>query len=173
MTSANPLQTILKIILVAAVATLPIFALSEEISLAHFMRVLAINGGTAFVAFVLLRLTKNGYERPISIVLVWGLFALIAGLAATNSEPIAINIVNFVIVLVVANLLLNGFHITIVSLACVAAMVAIAYMQSKSMIAVKEQSDNLMEVLSEFVPQFIVVAVLLRLLSLRAEARRD
>ena len=170
MTATNQLQVILKIILAAAVVTLPVFSLSEEISWAHFLRVLLINGGTALVVLVLLKLNQNGYERSVSAALVWGLFALIAGLAATNGEPITTNVINFTIVLVVANLLLSGTQITIVSVACVAAMVAIAYLQSKQIVVAKEAGDSFAATLSEFVAQFVIVAILIRQLSRRVEA---
>lgn len=170
MTNNTQLQLILKILLAAAIVTLPIFSLSEEISWAHFLRVLLINGGTAIAVLILLRLTQKGYERPVSAALVWGLFALIAGLAATNGEPIATNVVNFIIVLVVANLLLNGTQINIVSVACLAAMIVIAYLQSKHIVVAKEAADSFADSLSEFAAQFAIVAILIRLLSRRVEA---
>lgn len=170
MTSTSQLQVILKIILAAAVVTLPVFSLSEEISWAHFLRVLLINGGAAIVVLVLLKLSQRGYERSVSAALVWGLFALITGLAATNGEPITTNVVNFIIVLVVANLLLSGTQITAVSVACVAAMVAIAYLQSKQIVVATEAGNSFAATLGEFVVQFAIVAILLKLLSRRVEA---
>jgi hypothetical protein len=171
MNYTDQLKIILKIILAAAVVTFPIFSLSEEISWVHTLRVLLINGGTIIVALVLLKLTQRGYGRSVGAGLVWSLFALIAGLAATNGEPIATNVVNFIIVLIVANLLLSGLQITLVSVACVAAMVVIAYLQSKQIVVAKEVGDSFAATLSEFVAQFIIVAILIRLLSRRVEAR--
>ena len=62
------------------------------------------NGGTALAAFVLLVLIRRGYTRVAAHVTVWGLFALVASLAATNGEPIHVNVVNFSLVIVLATL---------------------------------------------------------------------
>ena len=91
------LRVILKIILVAALVTMPLYIVGEEFTLSHLWRVLGINGGTALGTLALLQLARLGRTRIVSAVLVWGLFALISYLAATTGEPVHVNVVNFVI----------------------------------------------------------------------------
>ena len=60
------LRVILKIILVAALVTMPLYIVGEEFTLAHLWRVLAINGGTALGTLALLQLARLGRTRIVS-----------------------------------------------------------------------------------------------------------
>jgi hypothetical protein len=42
-------------------------------------------------------LAQHGYGRLVSVLTVWGLYALVTWLAATSGEPIHVNVVNFVL----------------------------------------------------------------------------
>ena len=93
---------------------------------------------------------------------VWRLYGPVSWLAATSGEPIHVNVVNFVLVLVLANLLCSGRAVAIVTLACATAMVGIAYHQSLA--TTGGQGDELfIETVVQFLPQFIFVALLLRM----------
>ena len=161
------LTTVLKLILGAAIITAPLYVVGETFDLSHAGRVLLINGGTAAAAIILLLLVQRGYGRLVSGLTVWGLYALVTWLAATSGEPIHVNVVNFVLVLVLANLLCSGRAVSIVTLACATAMVGIAYHQS--LVATGGQGREVfVETVVQFLPQFVFIALLLRMTSARA-----
>lgn len=163
------LTTVLKLILGAAIITAPLYVVGETFDLSHVGRVLLINGGTAIGAVILLLLLQRGYSRLVSALTVWGLYALVSWLAATNGEPIHVNVVNFVLVLVLANLLLSGRGVAIVALACATAMAGIAYHQSL-MTTGGQDKKFFVETVVQFLPQFILIALLLRMTSGRTIA---
>jgi hypothetical protein len=156
------LTTVLKLVLGAAIVTAPLYVVGEGFDLSHVGRVLLINGGTAIGALILLLLAQRGYDRVVSAVTVWGLYALVSWLAATNGEPIHTNVVNFVVILVLANLLLSGRGVVIAALACATAMVGIAYHQAL-MTTGGQYGELLVETVVQFLPQFILIALLLRM----------
>ena len=163
------LTTILKLILGAAIITAPLYVVGEGFDVPHAGRVLLINGGTAIGAVMLLLLVRRGHGRLVSALTVWGLYALVSWLAATNGEPIHVNVVNFVVVLVLAHLLLDGRGVAIVTLACATAMVGIAYRQS--LLTTGGQAGELfVEAVVQFLPRFVLIAVLLRVTSGRGTA---
>ena len=82
------MRTVLKLILIAAILTAPLYIVGEAFDLSHLWRVLAINGGTALGAGLLLLLVNRGHVRLISEFTVWSLLALIAFLAATIGSVI-------------------------------------------------------------------------------------
>jgi hypothetical protein len=155
------LRVILKIILVAALVTMPLYIVGEEFTLSHLWRVLAINGGTALSTMALLQLARLGRTRIVSAVLVWGLFALISYLAATTGERVHVNVVNFVLVLVLASLLLRPRDGLLILISCLLVMIAIAYRQSLSGAAI-DQNERFVETMVQFIPQFLIIALLLR-----------
>ena len=165
--SEGPLRAVLKLILVAAIVTAPLYVVGEAFDLSHLRRVLLINGGTALAASGLLFLVNRGHTRLISALVVWSLLGLISFLAATSGEPIHTNVINFVLVLVLANLLLPGRSTVLVIIISVIAMSAIAYHQT--MLADgPEANEKFVETVVQFVPQFMVIAVLLAMISKRA-----
>lgn len=154
----------LKILLFAAIATAPLYLVGESFDLSHVWRVTLTNGGTALAAFVLLVLVRRGHIRIASNVAVWGLFALIASLAATNGEPIHVNVVNFSLVLVLAHFLLRRDGALVATIACALAMTVIAYNQA--LVASPGNAHEIfVETIVQFLPQFILIAFLLRLMS--------
>lgn len=159
--AANRLKIGLKIILVAAIVTAPLYVIGETFDLSHLWKVAMINGGTALAAVMLLSLVQRGHVRLVSELAVWGLLVLIAWLAATNGEPIHVNVVNFVLVLVLANLLLGGRGVVFVAIACAVAMTGVAYHQS-AMTKGLEGNEVFVETIVQFLPQFILIAVLLK-----------
>ena len=164
------LTTVLKLILAAAIITAPLYIVGESFDLSHAGRVLLINGSTAGTAIILIFLAQRGYARLVSALLVLAMYALITSLAATSGEPIHVNVVNFVLILVLANLLCSGRAVAIVTLACASAMVGIAYYQSL-MATGGQGREVFVETVVQFLPQFIFMAVLLRMTSARANAR--
>ena len=164
------LTTVLKLILGAAIVTAPLYIVGETFDLSHAGRVLLINGSTAAVAVILLLLVQRGYGRLVIVLTVWGLYALVTWLAATSGEPIHVNVVNFVLVLVLANLICSGRTVAIVTLACATAMIGIAYYQSLTATG-GQGREVFVETVVQFLPQFIFMAVLLRMTSARANAR--
>jgi hypothetical protein len=165
----DSLRTVLKLILGAAIVTAPLYVVGEAFDLSHAGRVLLINGGTAIGAVILLLLVQRGYGRLVSALTVWGLYALVTWLAATNGEPIHVNVVNFVLVLVLANLVLSGQSVAIVALACATAMAGIAYHQSL-MTTGGQAAELFVGAIVQFLPQFILIALLLRMTSGRTIA---
>ena len=157
---ADRLKIVLKIILVAAIVTAPLYVFGETFDLSHLRKVVMINGGTALAAIVLLLLVHRGHVRLVSALAVWGLLALISWLAATNGEPIHANVVNFVLVLVAANLLLRAPSALLVAFACAIAMTGVAYQQS-SMTKGPVGNEMFVETIVQFLPQFILIALLL------------
>ncbi len=158
------LTTVLKLILGAAIITAPLYLVGETFDLSHAGRVLLINGSTAAAAVILLLLVQRGYGRLVSALTVWGVYALVTWLAATSGEPIHVNVVNFVLVLVLANLLCSGRAVAIVTLASATAMVGIAYHQS--LIATGGQGREVfVEAVVQFLPQFTIITLLLRMTS--------
>ena len=164
------LITVLKLILGAAIITAPLYVVGETFDLSHAGRVLLVNGGTAGSAVILLLLVQRGYGRLVSLLTVGGLYALVTWLAATSGEPIHVNVVNFVLVLVLANLICSGRAVAIVTLACATALVGIAYYQS--LLATGGQGwEVFVETVVQFLPQFIFMVLQLRMTSARANAR--
>ena len=168
---AAALRAVLKLILVAAILTAPLYVVGETFDLSHARRVLMINGGTAVGALALLLLVRRGRAQLAGGLSVLALFILISWLAATSGESIHVNVVYFVLVLVLANLLLNGRGVAAVTVACASAMAGIAYHQS---LMAKGAAGNEMfiQAVIQFLPQFILIALFLRMTSRKVRAAR-
>lgn len=158
-------QSLLRLLFVAAVATAPLFLFAEEFAARSIGRVAASNGVAALLCLVLLRLVRDGAPARVTLVgrlLVGGLLALVAGLAATNGEEIHVNVVNFVLVTVLASALLARRELVGVAIAAAAAMVAIAWRQ-----AVAPPGEGLaearLESVAQFLPTYAVIVVVLAL----------
>ena len=158
--AADRLKIVLKIVLVGAIVTAPLYVFGESFDLSHLWKVVMINGGTALAAMALLLLVHRGHVRLGSAMAVWGLLALISWLAATNGEPIHVNVVNFVLVLVAANLLLGTPSVLLVAFACAIAMTGIAYHQT-TMTKGPVGNEVFVETIVQFLPQYILIAMLL------------
>ena len=158
--AADRLKIVLKIILIAAMVTAPLYVFGETFDFSHLWKVVMINGGTALAAIALLLVVHRGHVRLVSALAVWGLLALISWLAATNGEPIHVNVVNFVLVLVAANLLLGTPSVLLVAFACAMAMTGIAYHQAPVTKGL-EGNEVFVETIVQFLPQFILIALLL------------
>ncbi len=162
--AADRLKIVLKIILVAAIVTAPFYMFGEAFDLSHLWQVAMINGGTALAAVMFLMLVQRGHVRLVSELAVWGLLFLISWLAATNGEPIHVNVVNFVLVVVLANLLLGGRGFVLATCTCAVAMTGIAYHQSL-LTKGPEGNEVFVETIVQFLPQFILIALLLKMSS--------
>jgi len=159
--AAHRLTTILKIILAAAMITAPLYVLAEGVT--HLWRVLVVNGGTTVGMWVLLLLVQRGHVRLVSRLAVWGLLGLVSWLAWANGEPIHVNVVNFVAVLVLAHVLLSPRSVVFVGAACALAMTGIAYRQS--LVLPSREANGFVETVVQFLPQLILITVLLRMRS--------
>ncbi len=168
---AAALRAVLRLVLIAAIITAPLYVVGETFDVSHAWRVLIINGGTAMGALALLLLVRRGRAQLAGMLSVLALFTLVSSLAATTGESIHVNVVNFVLVLVLANLLLNGRGVAVVTVACASVMAGIAYHQSL-MAKGPEGNEMFIGAVVQFLPQFILIALFLRMTSRKAVAAR-
>ncbi len=161
--AAALVNLILWLLLAAALITAPLFFVGESFSQTHLGRVLLSNGGTALGALGLLALLRRGKVELVSQLVTWGLFALISALSATNGEPIHVNVINFLLVVVVAHRLLSPAGFYAVALACSAAMGAIAIQQTLAATGTEPAFERATESLVQFLPTFLVIVLVLRL----------
>jgi hypothetical protein len=128
-------RTLVLVVLAAAVLTAPVFLLAEELDREHVLRVLASNG-------------------------VCGLLALVGALAWTNNESVHVNVVNFVLVTVLAAALLDGGELLLVAVPTACLMVAIAWRQAAPA-AVEELTEARVESIVQFLPTYCVIVLVL------------
>src|SRR5882672_9298543 len=114
-------RRLLVVVLVAALATAPLFLFAEGFEARHVGRVALSNGGAALLCLVLLRVLRRGHVAPVGRALVFGLLALVGLLAWTNHEDVHQNVVNFVLVTLLASVLLGRRALLLV--AAIAALV--------------------------------------------------
>ena len=143
-------------ILVAAIASAPVFLFAEEFDAEHVRRVAASNGVTALGCLGLLAMLRAGQVERTGRVLVFGLLALVGSLAWTNGEPVHVNVINFTLVTVLAVVLLGRTTLLAVAAACAALMCAIAW---KSAVPPpgEELFEARLEAIAQFLPTYVVV----------------
>jgi hypothetical protein len=154
---------ILWLLFTAALITAPLFFVGESFSQTHLVRVLLSNGGTVLGVLVLLALLRRGKVELVAQLVTWGLFALITALSATNGEPIHVNVINFMLVVVIAHRLLSSASFYAVALACAVAMGAIAIQQTIAATGTEPALERATESLVQFLPTFLVIVLVLRL----------
>jgi hypothetical protein len=153
-------RALLLVVLVAALATAPLFAFGEGFEAGHLGRVALSNGGAALLAFVLLRTLRGGRVELVGRTLVFGLLLLVAALASTSGEDVHKNVVNFVLVTLLAGLLTSRRELTAVALLSAATMVAIAWRQAQP--APGEGAfEARFESVAQFLPTYIVIVFVL------------
>jgi hypothetical protein len=162
-------RRLLRVVLVAALATAPLFLFAEGFEARHVGRVAASNGGAALLCLVLLRVLRRGHVAPVGRALVFGLLALVAGLASTNGEEVHQNVVNFVLVTVLASVLLGRRPLLVVAAIAALVMAAIAWQQAHAA-AGEELLEARFESISQFLPSYAVITLVLWFREAPAEA---
>jgi hypothetical protein len=153
-------RRLLLVVLAAALATAPVFLFAEGFEARHFWRVAASNGGAALLCVVLLAVLRKGHVAPVGRALVFGLLALVAGLAWTNGEEVHQNVVNFVLVTVLASVLLGRRALLVVAAIAALVMAAIAWKQAHAA-AGEELLEARFESISQFLPSYAVITLVL------------
>ena len=161
--AARLVNLILWLLFVAAIVTAPLFFVGESFTQTHLVRVIASNGGTALGALGLIALLRRGRVELVAQLVSWGLFALISVLSATNGEPIHVNVINFVLVVVIAHRLLPRPSFHALSLACAAVMALIGIQQARAGSGSEPVFERATESLVQFLPTFLVIVLVLRL----------
>jgi len=161
-------RALVLLVLFAALGTAPVFLFAEEFDSQHVLRVLASNGVCVAFSLGLLALLRRGHVELTARVLVFGLLVIVGALAWTNGEDIHVNVVNFVLVTVLAAALLGRAQLLGIGAIIAAAMTAIAWRQ-----AVPGSGEELLEARLESIVQFLptyTVIVLVLWMQNRAQA---
>lgn len=162
-------RALVLLVLFAALLTAPVFLFAEEFDRTHVLRVLASNGVCVAFCLGLLALLKRGHVELTARVLVFGLLAIVGALAWTNGEGVHVNVVNFVLVTVLAATLLGRAQLVTVGVLAAAAMIAIAWRQ-----AIPKEGEALAEARVESIVQFLpTYLVIVLVLWMRAGTRAD
>jgi hypothetical protein len=151
-------------VLVAAVATAPLFAIAEGFDAAHLGRVAASNGGAALLCLLLLLVLRRGHVAAVGRALVFGLLLLVGTLASTSGEDVHVNVVNFVLVALLAGLLTSRRELLLVALLSTTAMVAIAWRHARAA-PVEEAFELRCESIAQFLPTYVVIVFVLWLVA--------
>ncbi|MBL8842845.1 MAG: hypothetical protein JNL90_15110 [Planctomycetes bacterium] len=156
------LRDALRLVRAAALLSAPLFLFAEGFSAASAVRVAASNGAAALLCSVLLRRLADRNALQVGRGLVLGLLVLVGALASTNGEPVHVNVINFVLVTLLAGALLPRRELLAVAASCAAAMATIAWRQ-----AVAPPGEELLEARFEAIVQFlptyaVIVALLVR-----------
>jgi hypothetical protein len=153
-------RALVLVVLAAAVLTGPVFLLAEELDREHVLRVLASNGVSALLCVGLLALLRRGRAELAARLLVFGLLALVGALAWTNGEGVHVNVVNFVLVTVLAAALLDDAGLLLVAASAACLMVAIAWKQA-SPAGGEELTEARVESILQFLPTYAVIVLVL------------
>ena len=153
-------RAILRLILLAAVLSAPVFLVAEEFDGRHALVVLASNGVCVLLCALLLWRLRKGEVELCARILVVGLLVLVGTLATTNGESVHVNVINFVLVTVLASVLLGRRSLLAVAGISAAVMLAIAWRQ-----AVPPPGEELfearLEAIAQFLPTYLVVVAIL------------
>lgn len=153
-------RAIVRLILLAAVASAPVFLLAEGFDTAHVWLVLASNGICALLCLGLLLRLRQGQVQFSARLLVIGLLALVGWLASTNGEDVHVNVINFVLVSVLASVLLGQRSLLLVAGISTCLMLVIAWRQAVPP-AGEELFEARLESVAQFLPTYLVVVAIL------------
>ena len=153
-------RAILRLILLAAILSAPVFLVAEDFDAEHSLLVLGSNGVTALLCVFLLWRLRAGQVELAARVLVWGLLILVGGLASTNGEDVHVNVVNFILVTVLASVLLRRRTLLRIAVISSAAMVTIAWRQAVAPMG-EEIFEVRLESIAQFLPTYLVVVAIL------------
>ncbi|MBI5432477.1 MAG: hypothetical protein HZA52_06585 [Planctomycetes bacterium] len=153
-------RALLWVVLVAALVTAPVFLFAESFDREHVVRVVLSNGVAAGLCGGLLLHSRRGNAVAVGRVLVFGLLALVASLSWTNGEDVRINVINFVLVSVLASVLTDRRALLGVAVVSAAVMVSIAWRQAIPP-AGEELLEARLEALAQFLPTYAVIVLVL------------
>ena len=148
------------LILVAAVVTAPVFIYGEGFEAKYIGRVAASNGTCVLLCLGILRLLKQGRAALAANLLVLGLLALVGLLAWFNGERVHVNVVNFVLVAVLASALAGRSLLGLTVLVSAVEMIAIAWTRPFPD-AGKTLAEARFEAIAQFLPTYLVIATIL------------
>lgn len=151
---------ILRLILAAAILSAPVFLVAEDFDAPHVGLVLASNGVCALLCLALLWRLRLGEVDLAARALVWGLLAVVGSLASFNGEPVHVNVINFVLVTVLASVLLGRRSLLPVAGISAALMLSIAWRHALPP-AGEELFEYRLETIAQFLPTYLVVVAVL------------
>ncbi len=163
------LHLLLRVILVAAVVSAPLFLFGEGFEAEYLGRVAASNGACVVLCVALLALAKRGRSELAARALVGGLMLLVGGLAWTNGEPVHVNVINFVLVTVLASVLLSRNAVALVAAFSAGEMALLGWTRPL-MGDGRDLAEARFESLVQILPTFLVVSVVLWLSARRGRA---
>lgn len=166
MTDATPaaedaiLRTLLRLILWAAIVTAPLFLFGEGFEAEYVGRVALSNGACAALCLWLLALVRRGRARLAGSLLVGGLAVLVGSLAYGNGEPAHVNVINFVLVTLLASVV--GGRAQVLWVGCLSALeMGLIAWQRPLVPAGKDLAEARFESLVQILPTFLVVVAIL------------
>ena len=157
-------ERLIKLVLVAALVTAPVFLFGEGFEVEAVWKVAASNGACVVLCLGLLRLLRAGRVSLASSILVYGLLVLVGTLASINGEPVHVNVINFTLVTVLAAALLARRHVALVAGLSGATMLGIAWARpvtTRPDGRVVDLTEARFETIAQFLPTYIVVAMVL------------
>lgn len=164
------LRTLLRLILAAALLTAPLFLFGEGFEAKYVGRVALSNGACALLCLALLALVRRGKGALAGSLLVWGLALLVGSLAWGNGEPAHVNVINFVLVTLLASVLGSRREVLLLGALSALEMGVIAW-QRPLMPPGKDLAEARFESLVQILPTFLVVVAILWLRAGMAESR--
>lgn len=162
MAHAQLTRALVCLLLGAALVTAPLFLFAEGFSGESLRRVGLSNGAVVVLCWLLLGWLARGRVELAAHVLVFGLFLIVAGLVWTNGEPVHVNVVNFVLVLVLASTLTERRSLALLTLASAFEMCLVAWRQARAS-GGESLSEARLESIVQFLPSFLVIAAILAL----------
>lgn len=153
-------RTLLQLILVAAVVTAPVFVFGEGFEAKYVTRVALSNGLCILLCLVLLRMLRKGQAELVARLFVGGLLALVGGLAWFNGERVHVNVVNFVLIAVLAAVSTDRRVLMLVGLVSAVEMVAIAWTRPFAE-PTQELGEARFEAIAQFLPTYLVILAIL------------
>lgn len=153
-------RSLLRLILAAALLSAPVYLVAEEFGGEAIVRVLLSNGVCALGCWGLLRLVGAGRVELAARVLVWGLLLLVAGLASSNGEPVHVNVINFMLVTLLAAVTLGARALLVAGGLSAAVMLGIAWTQAVPPIG-EDLLEARLEAIAQFLPTWCVVVAVL------------
>lgn len=149
---------LVKLVLIAAVVTAPVFLFGEGFEPKYLWRVAASNGACVVLCLGMLALLKRDRIGLAAGTLIYGLLALVGALAWSNGEPVHVNVINFTLVAVLASVIGMRRDLVIVGVLSAAEMVGIAWKQPVASLPTgKELEEVRFESIVQFLPTFCVV----------------
>lgn len=155
-------RTLVLVILAAALLSAPAYLFAEGFQTRYLFRVALSNGTCALFCIGLLALLRTGRGELAAQLLVFGLLALVGSLAWTNGEGVHVNVVNFVLVTVLAGVLLPRPALFGVALVAASLMVGIAWKQTGGRVG-EELMEARLESIVQFLPTYAVIVTILAL----------